>query len=501
MGSRSASCPPWARLSGVNSDGRLRESSEDRIRFGGSIADYAVAVAIFTAACLACWMMGLSSDGDWLPVMYAGSGGAALFLWWRVRWPDSPAQYLSFGGVCLLSWVAFHILAYFDHVTAGEQFGAWPFPVADPVGAVFKGEIMTFLGTIGSIAVWQRLGGLNGTSRALFDRFSRDDARFFLFAYVISLVMVAASLVARESVASLGLFVPTLVALGSASVLVLPGAWAKAPPQRLLLSVLLTSPFLLTSLGSGMKSEILIAVLPVALNAWTNLRSTGARVLLVATALTSAAVVTSYVGYFREQVWNQQRDVSSSEVLDEFIEDLEAAPGEALVKGLERFAARSNLTFARAWAVSLADEDQYDPELVLAPLLYLFIPRAIWPEKPANMQGQDYTILLFGSDTSSTAVGLFTGFYLAAGWLCVAVGTFFVGATVAASQAVARRLGGGLLESMLVLVLVPSQLNLTESWPVGPLTRPLFVLVYLYAAFLLLGALSHTPKLSTTRFD
>lgn len=474
--------------------------SADPIKLvGASLFDYVVAIGIFALACIACWAMDFSDDGAWLPPLYAGSAGGALYLWWRTKWPDDAARYLSFGGIGLLSCAAFHALAYVDYLNAGERFSEWPFPVADPIGAVFKGEVMTFVGTIAAIATWQKLGGLSGSAQALFEPTPRSSSRFFVLAYVVSVAASVASIVAEETVRGLGHLIPILVALGAASVLVLPSVWARSPVQRLLLSGLLSVPFLLASLGTGMKSQILIAALPVALNAWTYFRSTAIRLLLVVVTFTVIAIVTSYVGYFREQVWYQKREATASQVLDEFADDAERDPVGTLTNGLESFVARSNMTFARAWGVTLADEQQREPELVLAPLLYLFVPRVFWPEKPANEQGQDYTVLVFGVDTSSTAVGLFTGFYLAAGWLCVVVGTLLVGATTAVGQVASRRLGGEVLESTYVIVLMPSLMTFSDSWPVAVIAEPLFAFVYLYLIYLPLRLISPEPTAITTK--
>lgn len=480
----------------VNLSGRHSGSRDPSKPVGAGLFDYVVTLGIFALACVICWAMDFSDDGAWLPPLYAGSAGGALYLWWRTRWPDDAARYLSFGGIGLLSCVAFHALAYVDYLNAGERFSEWPFPVADPVGAVFKGEVMTFVGTIAAIATWQKLGGLSGSAQALLEPTAHGASRFFVLAYLVSVSASVASIVTAETVRELGHLIPILVALGAASVLVLPSLWAKSPIQRLFLSFVLSVPFVLASLGTGMKSQILIATLPVALNAWTYFRSTAIRLLLVVVTFTVVAIVTSYVGYFREQVWHKKREASASQVLEEFAEDAERDPAGTLTTGLDSFVARSNMTFARAWGVTLADEQQREPELVLAPLLYLFVPRVFWPEKPANEQGQDYTVLVFGVDTSSTAVGLFTGFYLAAGWLCVVAGTLLVGASTAAGQVAARRLGGKVLESTYVIVLMPSLMTFSDSWPVAVIAEPLFAFVYLYLIYLPLRLIS--PKPNTT---
>ncbi|MBP0438576.1 hypothetical protein [Tianweitania sediminis] len=69
---------------------------------------------------------------------------------------------------------------------------------------------------------------------------------------------------------------------------------------------------------------------------------------------------------------------------------------------------------AAAPALSLFDSGQAGNSLTYLP--YLLVPRVLWPDKPLFDMGRDYTILLTGSETSSTWMGYFAEAYWNLGW-------------------------------------------------------------------------------------
>ena len=113
-----------------------------------------------------------------------------------------------------------------------------------------------------------------------------------------------------------------------------------------------------------------------------------------------------------------RRDKPTGEVASSFVDEMEkAGPLVMMTEGVAGFLKRNNASVHRGWAVSIADEDGYYPELVFAPLVYVFVPRMLWPEKPEIRQGWEYSGVVFGEQYmawsgSSTAAGLYPSFYL-----------------------------------------------------------------------------------------
>ena len=114
--------------------------------------------AIYLVGVLAAGFVSTASEDAWLPVLFVFGGSAALFAWRTVRWPDTAARYLSFGAVLLLACVVNRLLYCVDYALAGSHLDEWPFPVARPESAVFKGEVLTVVGTLLTVLAWLALG-------------------------------------------------------------------------------------------------------------------------------------------------------------------------------------------------------------------------------------------------------------------------------------------------------------------------------------------------------
>jgi hypothetical protein len=157
--------------------------------------------------------------------------------------------------------------------------------------------------------------------------------------------------------------------------------------------------------------------------------------------------------------------------------------------------ARSDAAPYRGWTMAVAEADGYQPELVFAPLLYVFVPRMAWPEKPAIRQGWEFSGLVFGPaymawNESSLSAGLYPALYLGAGWPGVLIGAFAIGALMAGLSALARRIGGPVLAGLFTLTLLPYALRLDEAWTVGAFSGPIINFVYIAAIFVAARLLS-----------
>ena len=275
------------------------------------------------------------------------------------------------------------------------------------------------------------------------------------------------------------------------SAFLLPLAAFRTRPGRLIATALLSVPFIVAASGTGMKESMILSAVPVAVLAWIYLKHPILRAGLLVVGMVALAIIASYVQYFRDQVWQGRQDTTSRQAAQSFIEEIKIDEmDETLKDGLTGFIARNNASFARGWAVSIADEQEFQPELVFSPLAYVFIPRVLWPEKPLIRQGWEYTGLVFGQEflawtDSSTAAGFYTSLYLGYGWLAFGAGAVLIGVLLAKMTLLAQRFGGRIAAGLYIFAMLPFIMRLDETWAVGALTGPIISLCYVLAIVLL----------------
>lgn len=449
-----------------------------------ALVPLAGAPAIYVLGVLVAGLAVLMTNDVWPPLLFLFGGAAAIFAWRTVRWPDAAARYLAFGAVLLLACAANRLLYLADFFVAGPRLEDWPFPVEHPDSAIFKGEVLTVIGTLVTVFTWAVSGGLRLTPLTILWNVVSFRAEL-LAIYVASLAAVAALGLYPGTAASLGLFLPTLQSMGLVSAVLLPLAHFKralyGAPAVLTLSI----PFVLASAGTGMKEAIILALLPAGAIVWTTVRNVIGRVVIMCIGMVGLSLITSYVGYFRDAVWRDRSGTASTEqVLADYVDEMQSnGSGATIADGWTKFISRSNASVGRGWAVAIADEQMKQPELVFGPLVYVFIPRIFWPDKPAIRQGWEYSGLVFGPaytawSDSSTAAGFYTSLYLGFGWVAFLVGAAFAGYLVAKATFLARRLGGDLAAGLYMLAMVPFALRMDEQWTVGVFSAPVITLLY-----------------------
>ncbi len=459
------------------------------VPLSGSAVIYAIGVALAGAAAFA-------TNDAWLPLLFAFGGIAALFAWWTMRWPDQSARYLSFGAVLLLACVANRLLYLADFAFAGPRLDEWPFPAGNPESAFFKGEVLTIGGSLISVLAWAATGGLRVSPTVILRRLDRF-RRQLLVIYVLSLFAVIAMQSLPGAAAALGLLLPTLQALGLVAAVLLPLAALKRALFIIPSVLLLSAPFVLASAGTGMKESIILALLPVGAILWARVRGFYSRIIILSAAAVCISLITSYVGYFRDAVWRDHLGtVTTAQVLEEYVDEVQqVGAAETIADGWLKFMSRSNASISRAWAVAIADEQAMEPELVFGPLVYVFIPRVFWPDKPAIRQGWEFSRLVFGPaytawSESSTAAGFYTSLYLGYGWIAFLGGAVFVGYLVAKATLAARYVGGDLAAGLFVLGMVPYALRMDEQWPVGVFSAPVITLAYVLMVVFTVGLIT-----------
>lgn len=459
---------------------------------------------VFSIGILLAFVMGISRDGWWQVPLFICSAMAAFLAWRGYPWPDDWSRYLSFGAGVLIACALNRLLYIADFFIAGERFSEWPFFSTAPEVALMKAEIATILGTFITVAAWMSAGGARYSPSAIFAARRKRVISTLGLLYVTSLFGLIVLRIDPELVGALGQLVPTLLSVGTASAFFLPMALSTRTGIRLFAVAFMSVPFFYAALGTGMKENIILAALPTGYMLWTTVRGLPQRVMMISITVVFVGLITSYVGYYRAEVWYGGRVAGQQRMLAEYLEQpFASGPAVVLKEGLVKFVSRGNTSAYRGWAISLADEYGHEPELVFAPMAYVFVPRVLWPEKPEIRQGWEYSALVFGADyasrsNSSTASGLFPSFYLGGGWLAVVFGAAGIGVMMAWLLRLSRRVGGGLLVALFSFSTLPFALRLDEAWAVSAMAEPIIGFVYLSAIFMIargaFGVLSRSVR-------
>ena len=444
----------------------------------------AVPFVAYVAGVLCVALLAPMGEAFWLSALYL-LGGAAVFMAWRMRrWSDKGARYLSIGAVLLLACALNRVLYLVDFLLAGARVDEWPFYVVAPERAVLKAEAMTIIGTLLTVAAWSRMGGEKVSPGIVLER-TLVKPRALAAAYLMSVVAMLSSILVPSLQGALGQLLPSMLGIGLVVSFLLPASRIRSRSARLLAVAAMSTPFVILAAGTGMKENAILAVLPLSITAWLAFKGFVPKLGLVAAGILALGLITSYVNFYRDEVWYAKQEGMATElVLQDFASGIEGdgSVGKAL-DGVESLLHRNNASWHRGWAVSIADERGHMPRLVFSPMLYVFVPRILWPGKPLIQQGWEYSGVVFGGQyiawsDSSTAAGLYPAFYLGADWFGVIFGAILVGTLLAAMTRVALKFGGPLAAGLYLSSMFPFILRLDETWTVGALAGPVISMFY-----------------------
>jgi hypothetical protein len=429
--------------------------------------------------------MGVDQDGWWMLPLFSGSAAAGYIIWRGYRWPGIGSRYLNFGALLLLAMIANRLVYISDFFITGPRFSYWPFSCENPEWALLKAEVATLVGTFISLSIWLLTGGARYSPGLLFEVPRPSLIPCLVVSYALSVFGLLLTKVSPNLADSLGQLTPMLQSIGVACCFFLPLALARSKLVIFGLVSILSIPFVGTALLSGMKESIIVSLIPALYIAWTIAPSKAARLGILATIVLLFGVITSFVTYYRGEAWVGKRSLTETQAIGEFSKNMrDEGVEQTVLDGVKGFFQRANSSADRGWAISLADEYGYEPGLVFSPMLYVFIPRMFWPDKPLIQQGWQYSGLVFGprymeDSGSSTAAGLYPAFYLGYGWIAVVTGALFIGFMMSGLFRLAWRFGGPLMVGMYGFSLVNFALRLDETWTVGALSGPVITLVYL----------------------
>lgn len=247
------------------------------------------------------------------------------------------------------------------------------------------------------------------------------------------------------------------------------------------------APFLFLALQSGVKGEFALVALPILLPILR--RMTALRLLAVASFI---AIVVLIVFPISEEArlanwasYGGNENAGTAELLSRVKRkwDQEGIITTA-VDGAFSWLARGSTADIGGLVMQIADRDGHlGPELIKG-LLYIFVPRVLWPEKPSFTPGAWFTWYLGHAPspeaaTSATATMLPTEIFWMFGWLGVLIGMILLGGLYAL---IWKALNGmsmrSLIAQLALFAFVIRAANLESSHSLYAVAEPVTFFVY-----------------------
>lgn len=434
--------------------------------------------------------MVLADLSYWQPEIYITGALSAYLAWRSICWPDKLARYISFGATLLLIFSASHVLFLIDFLVNDSDLSIGPIYTESTERDLLIGDALSFYGMLVTIGVWGALGGFKMGVGNKFDGLRKASKQLgFLYSIALSALVLSRSV--GDAAQALGQLIPILLLLGLISSYLISEILLMNKIVRPPVCLVLSAPFIYWSLDSGMKEDIILSLLPTLIHLWRISSAVVYRVSAIIGVMVLVGVISSYVQFYRDTVWSGGESISIGSAVKVFIEERSSTEGADRKGGLQ-FVSRTNASYHRGWAISAAHEYGYQPELVLYPLLYVFIPRLVWPEKPEIRTGWNYSGLIFGLDyiswsASSTAAGFYPSLYLGGGALVTAFGAVLAGLIIVGCTVVMERIGGDVGVALYVGILFRIALRFEESWPDGGFAGPVISLIYLILILLFIN--------------
>jgi hypothetical protein len=153
--------------------------------------------------------------------------------------------------------------------------------------------------------------------------------------------------------------------------------------------------------------------------------------------------------------------------------------------------------YANAQSFAMQEHDRGEPGSTIGLILYAFVPRLLYPEKPIMTSGRDFTALVAGSDSYSTAPGIFGEAYWNGGWPMVIAAGIYVGFVFAVFGAFSmRRIASGQYVYAPVVMAGIVMGFRPDDWFVPTYVGALVEVIVLYGLlrFLLIPLITTPPK-------
>lgn len=362
----------------------------------------------------------------------ANMGGTAWLLWWLGRVEKGRLVVSPLTGLLTL-YALRRLLGLIMVVEQGPSLAS-PFelvPTEAYLAASAKAEWVTLVGTAALCAGWvlaRRRRPALRSSRSL--PVWRD--RQLWMAYSIGLAVFLAKALSPMVVSRLGRFIEITsdLSFGAVFVLLAYSATYGVNGVRRFATYAALLPLLTSVLSSGSKGAFFSVLLPVGV-AYL-LRKPGRGIALsTAGVLFLLVFVYPYVHQYRRENWGEAAaGATVGQVAQMAQRGIEReGVGGTIRTSWEQFELRFGSVNEAGAVIYLADNVGFMGGFLIRNLAYGFIPRLLWPNKPAWDPARWFTDYLANGQhlVSATALHVAPELYWMYGWLGAVIGTLFLG--------------------------------------------------------------------------
>jgi hypothetical protein len=348
--------------------------------------------------------------------------GALLFYlyWKRELWGS--ARYYSFGASILLLSIGYRLLFALDTTIYGARLDTWPTAVSvdrSLLSLCFKGEAITFFGTLLLVAAWRVTVRGDIQKFSIFSGALQRSGIHYVTLFTLAVFTQVLARGVNMDFGALAQLINIIYMAGIASILFLSLSNGLAKPFICLMkSVSMAFPLSFLAWSGGMKEFIFLPFIPTALLAWLIFDGRLARLLMMVIAVSVLGLAQLYTSYVRVTAWLADSSYSTVELVVGAVTSLDE---DSAAFGLNEIMSRLNSTRAHAITVALAESGGFIPREIFGGIITSFVPRIFWDEKPILRPGADHTSRISGyvqtrdEVTTGTSAGFFTELYLGGG--------------------------------------------------------------------------------------
>lgn len=405
-------------------------------------------------------------------------GSFCFFILWRsIDWRGH--RFLSFGPLFLIASACFRLVSFFDVLSVGNRIEKWPVSAEEPLLFIAYGEINFVVGALILVVTWLVLRG-HEHSIAIFESW-RYDLPTLVFGYIIATCVVLSERLLGFDFSFLGSIVHVFVVIAMLTILLISLGSSQRPTwgRCVGLPAILSLPLIYGALGTGMKENIIFAILPVGIGVFVVVKGWWQRALVGLMMALGLAAIAVFVNILRQVNWIEEKGLSMAQVYALSAEQFQSE-NDLWATSFENLLLRKNLLDVNGLSFAIVENHGHFENFSPAHALEIFIPRGLWADKPLFRPGADFNDLVFGPGTgerSSTAAGFFSALYLGSGLGAVLIYSMLLGALYALSLSVVIHFGSSFAQIVCLAALGYKALRLDEGWPVYEFSGVIALLV------------------------
>ncbi|MBZ0159604.1 MAG: hypothetical protein K8G79_05650 [bacterium] len=240
-------------------------------------------------------------EGDlWLIVVHLAAAAALYYLWSRGQWGE--ARFESFGAVALLAGLFYRLIGIVDILSYGSRFDEWPTSVSSSEAwwDIIRGEALTQVSLILVVFSWHWSIGRHAV-RTSFLAASKQQGKAYWIVWALYVLAMTLEITKQRfnlEYGSANQVIGVFYLSGVAATLVIANT-RPGNKSRILWAAGLGLPLSLMAIGSSMKQNIIIPLLPAGILLWLASKKLGAKLAILTAAILFTAYLQAYVSFAR----------------------------------------------------------------------------------------------------------------------------------------------------------------------------------------------------------